>query len=213
MRFRLPIRYRFHRVLGELEEEFLVLQDLVVTGQTAIDVGTNFGLWSYKLSKLFHKVEAFEPLVGCTAELKALRAKNITVHDVALSSVEGYRELHVPIANGRLRDGLATFGNVAGEYKTIAVPVRTLDSYNLSNVAFIKIDVEGHELEVIEGAETTIAREKPLLFTEIEQRHLDFAMNIVIEKVLGFGYEAFFYAVANGVHTQNFHMEFIKSRS
>ena len=193
MRFRLPIRYHFHRVLGELEGEFVVLQDLDVAGQTAIDVGTNFGLWSYKLSKLFDKVEAFEPLVDCTAELKALRAKNITVHDVALSSIERFNELHLPIAKGRLQDGLATFGNVAGEYKTIVVPVRTLDSYNFSNVAFIKIDVEGHELEVIKGAEKTIAREKPLLFIEIEQRHLNFAMDIVIEKVLGFGYEAFFY--------------------
>lgn len=169
-----------------------MLQDLVGTGQTAIDVGANFGIWSYKLSKLFQKVEAFEPLVECTAEIKAFGAININVHDVALSSAEGFNELHISIAKGRLRHGYATFGNVAGEHRTILVPVRTLDSYNFSNVAFIKIDVEGHELEVIKGAETTIAREKPVMLIEIEQRLLTFAMDIVIEKVLGFGYEAFF---------------------
>ena len=191
-RFRLPARYGYHRVFGQIEEELFMLQDLVGTGQTAIDVGANFGIWSYKLSKLFQKVEAFEPLVDCTAEIKAFRAKNITVHDVALSSAEGFNELHISVAKGRLQHGLATFSNVAGEHRTILVPVRTLDSYNFSNVAFIKIDVEGHELEVIKGAETTIAREKPLMLVEIEQRHLNFAMDIVIEKVLGFGYEAFF---------------------
>jgi len=191
-RFRLPARYGYHRVFRKIEEELFMLQGLVGTGQTAIDVGANFGIWSYKLSKMFQKVEAFEPLVECTAEIKAFRAKNITVHDVALSSAEGLNELHIPVANGRLQHGLATFSNVAEEHRNIIVPVRALDSYNFSNVAFIKIDVEGHEFEVIKGAETTIVREKPFMLVEIEQRHLNFKMDIVIEKVLGFGYEAFF---------------------
>lgn len=191
-RFRLPIRYSYACVFGAMEEELLSLEDLVARGQTAIDVGASFGLWSYKLSKLFRKVEAFEPLLECAAEIKAYSAQNITVHDVALSSRDGFNEIHIPIAKGRLQYGIGTFGNVVEEHKTILVPIRTLDSYNFTNVAFIKIDVEGHEFEVIKGAELTIAREKPSMIIEIEQRHLNFAMDMVFEKVLGFGYEAFF---------------------
>jgi len=191
-RFRLPIRYSYACVTGAMEEELLSLEDLVARRQTAIDVGASIGLWSYKLAKLFRKVEAFEPILECAAEIKAYNAQNITVHDVALSSRDGFNEIHIPIAKGELQYGIGTFGNVAEHHKTIPVPLRTLDSYNFTNVAFIKIDVEGHELDVIKGAEITIAREKPSMVIEIEQRHLNFTMDMVFEKILGFGYEAFF---------------------
>ena len=55
--------------------------------------------------------------------------------------------------------------------ETIRVPLRTLDSYNLSNIGFIKIDVEGHELDVLRGAEVTLRRDQPNLLIEIENRH------------------------------------------
>jgi FkbM family methyltransferase len=68
---------------------------------------------------------------------------------VALSSIKGKRELHIPIDGGRLATAMATFGAVQGEYKSTLVQVHVLDDYSFKNVAFIKIDVEGHELEVL----------------------------------------------------------------
>ena len=57
-----------------------------------------------------------------------------------------------------------------GVVETVKVPMRTLDSYQLSNVGFIKIDVEGHEEAVLHGSSETLRREMPNLMIEIEDR-------------------------------------------
>ena len=99
------------------------------------------------------------------------------------------RELRIPIGLGT---AYATFRDITGEYKTISVPVRTLDDYSFTNVALIKIDVEGHEFDVLKGAELTIAREKPVMIIEIEARYIDVEMDTVFKTVFDKGYEAFF---------------------
>lgn len=48
----------------------------------------------------------------------------------------------------------------------MTVETRTLDSYELNNVRFIKMDVEGHEVAVLRGAAETIQRNHPLLIIE-----------------------------------------------
>jgi hypothetical protein len=53
----------------------------------------------------------------------------------------------------------------------VTVTVRKHDDYGMSDVAFIKIDVEGHEVAVLEGASDTIARNRPVLLIESEDRH------------------------------------------
>ena len=166
----------------------MIVEDLAGTGHVAIDVGASIGLWSHRLSKVFAKVEAFEPIAECAEELEAFGRKNITIHNVGLSSVNGKHELHIPVASSV---GCGTFGSLAEDHRTISVPIRTLDSYNFTDVDFIKIDVEGHELDVLRGAKTTISREKPTMVIEIEQRHLAYDMDIVFDTILGFGYEAF----------------------
>ena len=62
-------------------------------------------------------------------------------------------------------------------FKSEKVPVSTLDNYLEVNqikdcIDFIKIDVEGHELEVIYGAEKTIQNYRPVILCESENRHL-----------------------------------------
>ena len=52
--------------------------------------------------------------------------------------------------------------------KTVVAPMRTLDSFQLTQVGFIKIDVEGHEEAVLRGGLATLKREMPNLMIEIE---------------------------------------------
>jgi methyltransferase, FkbM family len=59
-----------------------------------------------------------------------------------------------------------------GLYKTIQVPVRTLDSFNLDNVGLIKIDVEGNELKTLQGAEQTIKNSMPFVYFECADVHM-----------------------------------------
>ena len=82
--------------------------------------------------------------------------------------------------------------DVKGEFKNEVVPIKTLDDYAFANVKFMKIDVGGHEIEVLKGAKETIIREKPVMIIEIEQRRLDFPMDNVFELLKSYGYEAFF---------------------
>jgi hypothetical protein len=64
---------------------------------------------------------------------------------------------------------LAQFSDIPKE--GFEVRATTLDSFDFDNIGFIKIDVEGHELEVLQGAEQTIRRNTPTLMVEIEERH------------------------------------------
>ena len=55
--------------------------------------------------------------------------------------------------------------------RDLAVSCKPLDSYGLKDVGFLKIDVEGHELEVLRGAKETLCRSLPSLLVEAEERH------------------------------------------
>jgi hypothetical protein len=64
---------------------------------------------------------------------------------------------------------------------------------SFQDVSFIKIDVEGHELSVLEGGVRTIANNRPVLWVEIEQRHLSRPMSDVFEFIKSLGYDGGFY--------------------
>ena len=69
--------------------------------------------------------------------------------------------------------------------------MRTLDSFRLTDVTFIKIDVEGSERDVLEGARATIARERPPLLLELLSGTHDDPGALTAEICKDFGYEAF----------------------
>ena len=73
--------------------------------------------------------------------------------------------------------------------RILEVPTRTLDSFGLSDVGFLKIDVEGHELALLAGARRTIESSRPVVFVESESRHAVGAPANVIDLMMrGHGY-------------------------
>ncbi len=191
-RFRLPLQYYYCGIRGILEKELLQLGCFTTKGDRAIDIGANVGLWSFALSRYFRCVEAFEPIPAYAEYMKAARLRGVTVYNVALSSTNGNREIRIPTNQGKPVFGLATLGDVAENHIIMTIPVHALDEYNFKDVGFIKIDVEGHELEVVEGAKSTICREKPVMLVEIEQRFHEFPMDKIVQYVISLGYEAYF---------------------
>jgi FkbM family methyltransferase len=198
--FKLPLTYRSCWASKKLENELLHIGKFLQPGIRAIDVGANRGLYSYILAKHFDVVESFEPQPLC-AELIAAYSKafgkQITVHQCALSSSSDELILYIPTIRGRLRTtrstGLASLQKPKGDFQIIKVPVRTLDEYNFQDVSFIKIDVEGHEQQVIAGAKHTILRNKPILQIEIEQRHLgDMSVKVILDEINSLGYKGYF---------------------
>lgn len=197
-KLRLPFTFYYWKLSGKLEKEIICLKDIVGTGQTTIDIGANNGIYSYALSKLSKKVEAFEPQIWCCEIISAYSqsiGNKIDVHNVGLSDAEGYLTLHIPLIDGKLHRGFASFKEVEEKCQCLTVSIRKLDDYNFRDISLIKIDVEGYESQVIRGAKETIVREKPVLLVEIEQRHLGIKpIESVFNEITELGYQgSFFY--------------------
>jgi hypothetical protein len=98
----------------------------------------------------------------------------VQIHPVALSSHAGSAKLHIPVDKlGIEHDASASIEQTGFEQsRDELVPLRTLDSFDFHRVSLIKIDVEGHEYSVIEGATITIETLQPALLTELEKFNL-----------------------------------------
>ena len=170
--WRLPLKYRFYLAGGEAAE-LSWLDKLGPNAGVAIDVGANEGLYAYRLSQLYEKVYAFEINPELTCDLKALGAGNIDVANVGLSSEKKQLKLFIPVVNGRPLTGWASLtpGNCpdTNEHIEKTVEVVRLDDLNVGRVQFIKIDVEGHEFEVLKGAAETIQRNRPHSLVEVKE--------------------------------------------
>lgn len=147
------------------------------------------GPWTYWLSRRAASVWSFEPNPEMAAFLARVSSSRVHVENVALSDRRGTGTLFVPEGVGR--DALATVSAArsASGARRIEVPMRTLDEYALDGVQFIKIDVEGHELEVLRGAERTLTRCSPTLLVEIEQAFHDESIHVTFDWLLARGYE------------------------
>jgi FkbM family methyltransferase len=192
----LPLKYKWRKLTGQLEQEIFWMQSLIEPGGRAIDVGANEGIYSYVLSQICHVVEAFEPQSGPRSILAAysqVSQAKVNIHPVCLSEANGSAMLHIPIDNGRNLVYRASLRQPGGDYETLTVGVRKLDDYKFERVSLIKIDVEGHEIEVIRGGLETIQRNQPILLVEVEQRWLGGKpIESVFAELETLGYTGFF---------------------
>lgn len=132
----------------------------------AVDVGGHVGLWSRILHAHFKRVVAFEP-VPALAECFRLNAPGVELHEVALAHEEATAVGFVTISENSGNSRFAVRGDIA---PNICVLMKTLDSFKLAP-DFLKIDVEGFELNVIEGARETIAQHQPVIVVEQKPGH------------------------------------------
>ena len=154
------------------EVEFLDYIAKKYNKQTGIlDIGANIGNHALFFAKFLScdMVYAFEPY---PANVSVLRknlerfADKSKVYDIALSNKEGTMTLY----NSQKRNfggfSLHDYQNGISFVVSQSINVITLDSLNLNGISMIKIDVENHENEVLEGAKQTILRNKPIIFIE-----------------------------------------------
>lgn len=196
VRYQVPAKYWFGAFSRGLEVEMKFLGLLVKPLDRVIDVGGNRSIYAYKLWRLGATVEVFEPNFTCLSVLTAWAKGKPTVHlhPVALSSHAGSANLHIPVDKmGVEHDASASIEHIGFEQsRNELVPLQTLDSFDFQGINLIKIDVEGHEYSVIEGAMTTIAASRPALLVEIEERHSSRPICEVFAKLQGLGYQGFF---------------------
>ncbi len=191
-----PVKYWVNRIGRTLEPELGLLEFLVKPGEKAIDVGANRGVYTYVLWRLQANVSAFEPNRACSRVLEAWATSRdrLSVYCIALSDRSGTAALRVPVdAQGVEHDASASLEHDGfGAAHAVQVELQTLDSFGMQGVGFIKIDVEGHELSVIEGASATIRESSPSLLIEIEHRHNPLGVRHIAELLKSWGYRGYF---------------------
>lgn len=153
-----------------------------------LDIGANIGVISQALLANGFRVMAFEPQPELFEILnencRAVGGEFVTFN-TALGSAPG--EAKMPKVQYSAKGNFGGLGiGDKSIYGDITVPVATIDSYHFPNVGFIKIDVEGFELEVLKGAVDTITRCRPILYIEDDRRDKSFALR---EYVRSIGYD------------------------
>ena len=189
------------------EPEIKFLKNIVNKEKTAIDIGANRGIYSYFLSKLAKDVIAYEPNPKMFNFLLKAKIKGVKINNIALSDSKRISFLKIPIFNDVEVDGWASLSKNFDEglkKSYVEVNVDTLDNKSHKNVGFIKIDVEGHEEAVINGARNLIKMNKPTLLIEIEQQHIKKPIKEIFYQIIEFGYCGFFLINGNLIDIHKF---------
>ncbi len=173
---RVWFRFKFlkYKYGGRGEPELRLIRHLVARGTTAIDIGSSIGLYSAELARYAGKVLAFEANPQVAAFAARVAPRNVEVINAALSSRQGRTSIQIPVhSGGHPIDELGTIepGNPLHAVGISAgdVPMRRLDDLGITDCSFVKIDVEGHEESVLDGAAALIAAQRPILLVEINE--------------------------------------------
>ncbi len=189
------LRAYMHRL--RREPEIGMLHWLCDSNRSSLDIGANRGQFAYFLRRYSSNVICFEPHPRLASYLRRSLGNDAAVCECALSDTTGRGILHVPTIDGeRENDGLASLNVVqidSQPFKRVEVEVRRLDDVGLTDIGFIKIDVEGLELNVLHGGIRLIERERPVLLVESERRHSSAAPQSVFALLAELGYRGHFW--------------------
>jgi FkbM family methyltransferase len=155
-------------VYPRVEPELRCLDDVCGRGGVMIDVGAWYGPWSRRLARRAQRLIAIEP-TSRHRILRRILPANAEVIAAAAADREGHGELWMAAA-GDGAEGLASMRRRDIHGASVKVPLIRVDDLGLDGVTFVKIDVEGHEVPVLRGAEATIRRDRPRLLVEVESR-------------------------------------------
>jgi len=196
--------HRFWRFrLRKEKHELTLVSQLELSGATVFDVGANKGIYSYWLSRAVGqngKVFAFEPQPELQPHLArvqtAFNLTNLHVIDKACSDYSGVVRLFRDFSGA----GHASIEHKQDRLESVEVEKITIDSFSkihcIEEVAFIKLDVERHELKVLMGAETLLRKARPLLLLEYHWKEIEeYPLFKFLEKL---GYDGFCFA-ENGI--------------
>jgi FkbM family methyltransferase len=200
------------------EPELDLILPAVKSGDEVLDLGANYGLYTYRLSRAVGRsgrVFAFEPIPFTTRTLRVvtrlLALRNVTIVPAGCSDTNGMISFTVPVqSSGAPGSGQAHIGTRNDQRPGSEVQVRwnqttrvecavvALDDYlpPLRSLSLIKCDIEGAELLAFRGAARTIQQHLPTVICEINPWFLD-GFNLRLEDLVGFfadrGYQLYKY--------------------
>lgn len=196
--------YRYQNSLDPYEIAYIRSQ--LKPGDVAFDIGAHKGGYTYWMLKSVGKtgqVISVEPQPAVYKYLVQLAAdlgyRNNRIFNYAMSDVIQDGFISVPGEEGRISQGarIDAQGLLAGRSHQIPVRFTTIDDLvQETGVAprLIKVDVEGHELNVFKGSLETLKRVRPIIVFECEERHLSqTSINDVFRFFEPFNYSGYFY--------------------
>lgn len=178
------------------EGEVALMRTLLREGDTAIDVGANIGALTVPMAGI----------VGESGRVYAIEFDrdtfNILCANLALNGIRNVRPMNAlvaggdsasvgPIGGGAPNNGAAPNGGTAQSGESDAVSAVALDSLPLEACDFVKIDVDGGELDVLRSGEMQIERYRPFLYFENELRERSSALLAFVIGTLG--YDVYFH--------------------
>jgi len=157
------------------------MMEILQPGDIAVDVGSHKGAYIYWMQKAVTnkgKVFSFEPQIELFRYLKKIieifNYSQVEVYHNAVSDFQGVRKLYSP--SERVSTGATLVENLFEENDAVnEIESITLDDFfsesgrEIKLPNFIKIDVEGHELEVLKGGSLVFANARPVIQFEAEQ--------------------------------------------
>ncbi len=171
----------------------------ILEGQVILDIGAHIGIFALRASSILGKsgrMIAFEPEIENYRLLLANRrlngASNISPLNIAISSSVGRRKLRVYTLGRTGIHSLERSENAQPEedYSIVDVECETIDSLsrklNLESIEMIKIDVEGHEVAVLDGGVDVLRRLRPMVVMEVAGSR----QHQIVDWFLKHGYEA-----------------------
>lgn len=165
------------RTYDENENKFI--SRFIKPGFISFDIGANQGFYTIFLAKLAGsqgKVFAFEPAPSEFRKLRwnmlINRLRNVVMESLALGCQEGSSDMYLCLSGkGSYSSLRSPSEDVKARKKLIRVAITTLDAYiqhnNIPTIDFIKIDVEGGELDVLKGGIDALSRLRPVIMCEI----------------------------------------------
>ncbi len=183
---------------GSLEKnEAAMAIRLIREGDTVFDIGANIGWYTLTLSRLFKRlnISAFEPIPETFRQLKRHAAVNgarsARLFNFGFSDKAETKTFYFSPRNSVN----ASAADLAAGGRKVRCKVRRLDDFARGKqIDFIKCDVEGAELLVFKGGLKTIARCRPVIFTEMLRKWaapFGYHPNEIIDLLGGLGYRCF----------------------
>lgn len=179
-----------------------LLRRLWTAGKTFVDIGANVGVYTAMAAKRIGSsgtVHAFEPVQSTFKRMqdniKLNNFSNVKIYNNALSSRTGTASIWIPKHNNK---GMSSLHPNATPLDEESITLITLDNVikqgKIETVDIIKIDVEGHELEVLKGGMDTISEMRPIIALELSREHLcraETSPEAITELMINCGYRAY----------------------
>lgn len=175
-------RYQYKNDIGGMN----FIKNSLKSGDTAFDIGAHKGAYLNLMRQCVGNqglVIGFEPQIVLYEYLssvkKSLRWSNVKIEHLAISDKEGKSKLYIPSNKVKQESSpgasLLQINSMNDIQRKEEVNTQTLDNYisqNQLNPTFLKIDVEGNELNIFKGGKNLLSTVKPRILVEIEARHI-----------------------------------------